>query len=171
MWNKSKGTSTSPSQFGCRVHLMQIFQLSMCFALWLISPSNLKKKHKLNSFWIKSVKRCIPATTERLVPRTKELIKSKTLEAHADQTSGCCTESSPLQFARPANGDAGKASKYRPRILWRASSRWQSADSSDSKEWAGGATSGRGLKDKNLERKAVQKKKNQPQNSQTLFEL
>lgn len=23
---------------------MQIFQLSMCFALWLISPSNLEKK-------------------------------------------------------------------------------------------------------------------------------
>lgn len=82
------------------------------------------------------------------------------------------TESSPLQFARPANGDAGKASKYRPRILWRASSRWQSADSSDSKEWAGGATSGRGLKDKNLERKAVQKKiKKTHKTNQTLFEL
>lgn len=132
---------------------MQVFQLSMHLALWFISPCSLEKC-KLDPFQIKSTRRCIPATTGWLVPRTKEEpVQSKTLETHAEQTSGCHTENSTLQFATPANGDASKASTYRPRTLWRTSSRWQSADSSDSKQRAGGPTSGSGLKDSSVERR------------------
>lgn len=79
MANKSEGTSTSPSQRGCRGRLMQAFQLSMHLALWFTPPDSLQKP-KPHSLWIKSTKSHIPATAGQLVPGTKELVKSKTLE-------------------------------------------------------------------------------------------
>lgn len=63
------------------------------------------EKCQLDLFWIKPAKRCIPTTRGKLVPRTKGLFQSKSLETWTDQAWPCGTESSPLQ----TKGDAGKA--------------------------------------------------------------
>lgn len=55
----------------------------MHLALWFTSPSGLKK------IQVKSTERCIPDITGCLAPRTKELVKSRTIEAHVAQTLGC----------------------------------------------------------------------------------